>query len=75
MAFLYSKSFWSDAFERAVKTFAQTAVALIGTQVTGILDVNWVQLVSAAGLAALVSVLTSIGSGQVGDKDSASLVK
>lgn len=44
---------------RALKTFAQTMLATIGT--TAILeDVNWTIALSASILAALLSILTSI---------------
>lgn len=44
---------------RAVKTIAQTAVATIGTAaVLG--EVNWLQVVSAAALAGVLSLLTSV---------------
>jgi len=44
---------------RAIKTVAQTAVAMIGTSVV-IGDVNWVMVVSASALAGLLSLLTSV---------------
>lgn len=60
---MFTKHFWVDSLERAVKTFAQAAVALLTAGATGLLDVDWTQIASVAGLAAVVSVLTSIGSG------------
>lgn len=74
MSFLTTKLFWADALERSIKTFAQAAVALLTAGAAGLLAVDWVQLLSVSGLAAVVSILTSIASGQVGDSDSASLV-
>ena len=44
---------------RAIKTVAQTAVATIGTAaVLG--EVNWVMVGSAAALAGILSLLTSV---------------
>lgn len=45
---------------RAVKTMAQTAVAVIGTA-TVIDVVDWKMVISSAIVAGIVSVLTSIG--------------
>ena len=60
-----SKEYWikwiKAAGIRAVKTVAQTAVALIGTNAIGITDVNWVGVASGAALAGIVSLLTSLG--------------
>jgi hypothetical protein len=54
------KDWARSALVRAVKTFAQTAVALIGTGVVGFTDLDWVRILSVAGVAAVVSVLTSL---------------
>lgn len=46
---------------RAIRTVAQTAVATIGTSaVLG--DVNWTMVGSAAALAGILSLLTSVAS-------------
>lgn len=54
------KDWAHSALVRAVKTFAQTAVALIGTGVVGFTDLDWVRILSVAGVAAVVSMLTSL---------------
>ena len=60
--------------ERAVKTFAQSAVALLTANATGLLEVDWVQIGSVSGLAAVVSILTSVASAPFGG-DGPSLIK
>lgn len=53
------KKWFKAAGIRAVKTVAQTAAATIGTAaVMG--DVNWVMVGSAAVLAGVLSMLTSV---------------
>lgn len=58
---LWSIAFWRGAAERALKTFAQSLVAVIGVDAVGLLDVDWLGALSAATLATVISVLTSIG--------------
>lgn len=48
------------ALVRAIRTMAQTMVALIGTSAV-FADVNWTMVVSSTLLAGLLSILTSIG--------------
>ena len=51
---------WKAAGIRAAKTFCQTAVSLIGTGAVGFTDLDWIQIASISGVAALVSILTSV---------------
>lgn len=67
--------FFKSLLERALKTFCQTLVAAMGVGVTGFLSVDWVQALSLAGVATLLSVLTSVGSAPWGDDATPSLVK
>ncbi len=59
-----NKNYWIRWFKaagvRAIKTVAQTAVALIGTNAVGITDVDWMAVGSAAVLSGVVSLLTSV---------------
>lgn len=48
------------ALIRAIKTFAQTMVALIGTGAVGFTDLDWLKILSVSGVAALLSLLTSV---------------
>lgn len=45
---------------RAVKTVAETALALIGTNTMGITEVNWAGVVSACALSGVIALLTCI---------------
>lgn len=57
---MFTKKWLKAASVRAVKTIAQTAVSLIGTNAMGLTEVNWVAVLSASVLAGIVSILTSI---------------
>lgn len=60
MSNLTTREFWASTAERAVKTAAQTIIALIGTAQVGILALDWEQILSVTATAAVLSVLTSI---------------
>lgn len=57
---LLNSDWWCHAGIRAIKTMAQTAVGLIGTSLV-ITDVDWHVVLSASLLAAVTSLLTSLG--------------
>jgi hypothetical protein len=60
MNYLTNKKWWQYAGTRAIKTFFQTAVAAIGASVL-ISDVHWGVTLSAACMAAIISLATSLG--------------
>jgi hypothetical protein len=62
---IFSIEFIQASGERAIKTFAQALVAVFAAGIT-ILDIYWMQSLAIAGTAALLSVLTSVASNNVG---------
>lgn len=48
------------ALVRAAKTMAETAAAMIGTGAIGILDVDWLNVLSVSVTAGILSILMSI---------------
>lgn len=70
---MFNRHYMKQLVERAVKTFAQALAAILVASGAGLLDADWTGALSAAGMAALISALTSLGSGYIGD-DSPSLV-
>lgn len=56
---LLNKHWWAAAAVRAVKTMAQAAIAIIGTAVV-LGDADWRIVGSAAVLAGILSLLTSL---------------
>lgn len=56
------KSFVKAAIIRAVRTIAQTAIAVIGTSAL-LEQVNWWAVLSASLLAGVLSILTSVATG------------
>ena len=63
-----------DVLGRALRTFAQAALGSVGAA-TLLTDVAWGTVLSAAALAALVSVVTSIIATPIGPKGTPELVR
>lgn len=74
MSELYTKSFWLEAIDRALKTGAQIPLVIwgIGDQLLNVMEVDW-QLAGYYALGGMVvSLLTSIGSAGMATKGNAS---
>lgn len=73
---MWDRTFWLAATERAVKTLAQTMLALwvVGDQILDVFKVDWVSSIGVGLGALLVSFLTSVVSVGVGPSHSPSLV-
>ena len=56
---IFTKKWWIAAGVRAIKTMAQTAAASIGVSAL-ISEVNWLAVLSTAGLAGVLSLLMSL---------------
>ena len=62
-----NKNWIKAAGIRALKTVAQTAVAML-TVGQAVIDVNWINVLSVSVMAGIISLLTSIGGlPEVGD--------
>ena len=47
---------------RTIKTMAETAIAVIGTNAVGVTDVDWIGVISAMILSGVVTILFNIKS-------------
>lgn len=57
---IFNKAWFKAAGLRAIRTFAQAALAAIGTNAAFLHEVNWVNVLSVSLMAAILSVLTSL---------------
>lgn len=71
---MFDINYWKATAERAVKTFAQTLAALIGTNGAGLIDSSVWENLGVALTATVLSVLTSVGSSKFGPSSGPSLV-
>jgi hypothetical protein len=54
------KSWIKAALNRAVRTFSQTCVSMLGGEMMGILEVDWLAIITVGATAAVASILTSL---------------
>jgi hypothetical protein len=71
---MWTKSFWEQSIERAVKTAAQAALAFFVVGETAFHSVSWAEVAGAAAVGAIASVLMSLASSPFGPEESPSLV-
>ena len=63
---MFTVAFIKAALERAIKTFAQVLAALLVADGTDLVSTDWGGRLSVAGMAVVVSFLTSVASDKVG---------
>lgn len=70
MRTLKNLEWWDAAITRAIKTVCQTAIAIIGSNAVGVMEVDWIAVLSASALAGIISILTSLaGLPEVGEEE------
>lgn len=72
---MWSRAFWAQTAERAVKTAAQAAVGLVAADGFNLFAPDWRHWLLVVGMPALISVLTSLASAGVGPSGSPSWVR
>lgn len=55
-----NKEFWKAALIRAIRTFAESALAYIGTGAVVLGDVNWLACLSAGAFGAVCAILLAL---------------
>lgn len=63
---MWNIAFWKATAERAIRTFAQALAAVLVAGATNLLDVDWAAALGTAGLAAVLAVLTAVGTAGIG---------
>lgn len=67
---MFTKDFWVDTLERAIRTACQAALSAGVVGGVGLFEVDWLNVCGIALVAAIASVLTSVASS--GNPDSIS---
>jgi hypothetical protein len=76
---MYTSKFWKDTTERAVATFAQTLIAIVGVLAPmsdmSLLEINYLPVLLVSAVAAGLSVAKSLAAAHQSQSESASLSK
>lgn len=59
---MFTKDFWVDTFERAIRTACQAALSAGVVGGVGLFQVDWMNVCGVALVAAIASVLTCVAS-------------
>lgn len=57
---VFTKDWFHASMVRSLKTIAQTAVSMLTGNMVGIVDVDWLAVLSVSAMAGVVSLLTSV---------------
>ena len=60
---MFTWEFWKATLIRAVRTFAESMLAYIGTGAIVLKDVDWLAALSAGGLGAVIAALMALATG------------
>lgn len=60
---MFTKDFWMKALARAIRTFAESALAYIGTGAVVLGDVKWIGVLSAGAFGFVCSILLAMATG------------
>jgi Putative lactococcus lactis phage r1t holin len=74
---IWTRDFWLEAGERAIKTIAQFAVAAIGGTALNVWSADWLGILGVSLGGGVLSLLTSIATNisPLGERGSASAVR
>lgn len=60
---MFSLEFWKATLIRAVRTFAESMLAYIGTGAIVLKDVDWLAALSAGALGFVIAILMALATG------------
>lgn len=60
---MFNWEFWKATLIRAIRTFAESMLAFIGTGAIVLKDVDWLAALSAGGLGFVLAVLMALATG------------